>query len=246
MARLHCPEIPFGQDNIVINQSKQIHYLRDVLRLKVNDDVFVFDGQGNEYHCQILAMAPRKVTLQKRQKAATRVARRLSLAIACALPRQKSRFDDLVDKLSQLGVARIIPMVTERVVVRWDSRSKERHHQRWCEIAKQACMQSGRNNLPVIEPVKEMGEVLTDAVNCELKLIPTLAEKKKNLRDLFCDSLPGSALVLIGPEGDFSPRELRDARKAGFVPVFLGELVLRVDTAAIAVAAFFSLNPPAD
>jgi len=99
------------------------------------------------------------------------------------LPRQKSRFDELVDKLSQLGVERIIPMVTERVVVRWDSASRERHHQRWCKIAKQACMQSGRNDLPVLEPVKEFSEVLADAADCELKLIPTLSEKKNNLKE---------------------------------------------------------------
>jgi 16S rRNA (uracil1498-N3)-methyltransferase len=241
MARLYCPEESLHGKYIVIGEREQIHYLCDVLRLKIKDEVFVFDGRGNEYHCQIQKLSSREITLTKIEKIKMRLQWKTNLAIACALPKQKSRFDDLVDKLSQLGVDRIIPMITKRVIVRWDSNQKQRHRQRWCEIAKQACIQSGRNNLPIVEPVKEINQILTQVESYDSRLILTLLEKKRNLRDIVCEPLPKNVLILIGPEGDFTPQELTQAKTAGFIPVFLGDLVLRLDTAAIAVAAFFRL-----
>ncbi len=241
MARLYCPKELIDGKQIVINERKKIHYLCDVLRLKVDDDVFVFDGQAHEYHCQIQGLSKRRVTLQIKKEANVKFQWKTSLTVACALPRQKSRFDDLVDKLSQLGVDRIIPMITERVIVRWDSNQRQRHHQRWRKIAQAACIQSGRNTLPDIEPIKEINQILACAGSYNLKLIPTLMKRKENLSDILFGSLPKSILVLIGPEGDFTKQELAQAEKAGSIPVFLGNLILRVDTAAIAVAAFFRL-----
>ena len=242
MVRLYCPKESIHGDRIVINERKQIHYLCEVLRLKLNDDIFVFNGQGNEYHCQIQRLSKRAVELLVKEEIKIKFQWKTNLAIACALPKQRSRFDDLVDKLSQLGVDKIIPMITERVIVNWDSNQKQRHHQRWCKIAEQACVQSGRNILPSIEPIKEINQIFTYAEYYDLRLIPTLIEKKQNLRFTFSTLLPKSVLVLIGPEGDFTRRELAQAKKAGFIPVCLGQLVMRVDTAAISIAAFVRLN----
>jgi 16S rRNA (uracil1498-N3)-methyltransferase len=210
--------------------------------MKVNDDVFIFDGKAHEYRCQIQAISKGKVSLLIKEEIKNRIQRTINLVIACALPRQKSRFDDLVDKLSQLGVNKIIPMITSRVIVRWGSIQRQRHYQRWCKIAQQACAQSGRNTLPIIEPIKGIKQILSCDESYDLKLISTLIEKKQNLKGILFKSLPKSILVLIGPEGDFTKQELNQANAAGFTPVFLGDLVLRVDTAAIAVAAFFRLQ----
>ena len=241
MARLYCPEESLCGEYIVINERDQVHYLCDVLRLKIKDDVFVFNGRGKEYHCQIQKLSPKGITLLKKEEIKMRLQWKINLTIASALPKQKRRFDDLVDKLSQLGVDRIIPMVTERVIVHWDYNQRQQHHQRWCKIARQACIQSGRNKLPIVEPIKEINKILAHTEPYDLKLIPTLLEKKRNFRDVLGEPLPGNALILIGPEGDFTPQELAQAKETGFIPVFLGDLVLRLDTASIAVAAFFRL-----
>ena len=135
-------------------------------------------------------------------------------------------------------------------------------------------MQSGRNILPVIEPIIEIEQVLTCAEFYELKLICTILEGEHppSRKSSFSSGLPGkdsislgknksqgyrqslkdilsaaaprpkNTLALIGPEGDFTKKEISQAKEAGFIPVFLGDLVLRVDTAAIAVAAFFRLS----
>ncbi|MGD9015223.1 MAG: RsmE family RNA methyltransferase [Candidatus Omnitrophota bacterium] len=244
MARIYCPEESLRSENIVVNQRAQIHYLCDVLRLKINDHIFVFDGKGNQYDCQIQQLSKKEARLLKKEKINIKLQWKINLAIACALPKQKSRFDDLVDKLSQLGVDRIIPMITERVIVRWDANQRQRHNQRWRKITQQACIQSGRNNLPVIEPIQGIKQILTRAHAYDLKLIPTLMEKKNNLRELLSEPLPRSVLFLIGPEGDFTHQELTQAKTCGFIPVSLGDLILRLDTACIAVTAFFRLYEP--
>ena len=241
MNRLYCPKELIKGEQIFINDRKQIHYLKDVLRLKLKSNIFVFDGQGNEYLCQIQWLSKKATRLLIKKRIKIKPKRKINLAIACALPKHKDRFDDLVDKLSQLGVDRIIPMITERVIVRWDYNQRQKHQQRWCKIAQQACAQSRRNALPIIEPIKEMDTVLSYGEFYDLKLIPVVFEKKRNLRDIISSALPKSALILIGPEGDFTTQELNRAKKSGFIPIFLGDLILRVETAAIAVAAFFRL-----
>jgi len=85
-------------------------------------------------------------------------------------------------------------------------------------------------------------QIFACAESHDLKLIPTVIEKKQNLRDILSQTSAKSALILIGPEGDFTKQELTQAANAGLIPVSLGSLVLRIDTAAIAVATFFRLN----
>ena len=243
MARIYWPKVfNIGQE-INIDDRQQIHCLRDVLRLKLDDDIFVFDGHGKEYLCQIQELSRSSVRLTI--KAEIRIKPRVKsyLAIACALTKQKGKFDDLVDKLSQLGVDKIIPMITERVIPHWDSEQKQRNRSRWHKIAKKACAQSGRNALPIIEPVREIDYILHNSQSYDLKLIPTLMGSRQNLRQIINDSLTSkkSILVLIGPEGDFSQEELNLAAKEKFIPVFLGEQTLCVDTAALTVASFLRL-----
>ncbi|MBU0548831.1 MAG: 16S rRNA (uracil(1498)-N(3))-methyltransferase [Candidatus Omnitrophica bacterium] len=242
MNRVFCPKEWFIKDYVIILDRKQIHYLCDVLRIKLNEDIVVFDGSGNEYRCLSEELSKNKIKLLIKEKAKMKTKRKIILSIACALPKQKGRFDDLIDKLSQLGVERIIPLFTERVILRWDAKQKDKHHQRWCKIARAACNQSGRTVLPVIEPVKSFTELIAEADSYDLKLIPTIIQKKHSLRDALSGLEQAKMLVAIGPEGDFCDKELALAERAGFKPVSLGELVLRVDTAAVSVAAFVRLN----
>ncbi|MFH1577446.1 MAG: RsmE family RNA methyltransferase [Candidatus Omnitrophota bacterium] len=260
MHRIYYPRELIKGSEIVIDDVRQAHYLFDVLRLGNNDQVCVFDGQGSEYYCQIQELSKRKARLLIKGKHKIKNSPKPKLAIACALLKQKSRFDDLVNKLSQLGVDAIIPMLTERVVIHWDAEQKKRHHERWCNIAKQACSQSKRNTLPVIEPVTPINQLLSYG-SYELKLIATPTQRDFYLRDIIfsqsgCADYPQgfvrpekqnagflkSILILIGPEGDFTKQELAQAKSAKFIPIFLGEQILRVDTAALAVAAFIRLS----
>jgi 16S rRNA (uracil1498-N3)-methyltransferase len=107
---------------------------------------------------------------------------------------------------------------------------------RWEKIAQSAARQCQRNTVPVIEPVTDISVVIANSQQFVMKLIPHLAGNRKTLKEVFNIIRPKSVLVLIGPEGDFTPAEVELALHNGFIPVSLGATTLRVATAAVAVA----------
>jgi 16S rRNA (uracil1498-N3)-methyltransferase len=229
-------------DKISISDAEQLHHLKNVLRLKVNDAVVVFDSAGNEYTGVIDSMDKKQAAIKV---TASRPARRpgIALTIACAIPKG-DRFDDIIDQLTQLGVERIVPMWTERVVVKLDDARKEARLKRWRTIAQNAARQCQRNSIPIIEPVTGVADVISQSQKYDLKLIPHLTGERKLIKDVLASARLKDGIVLIGPEGDFTPEEVELALNAGFIPVSLGDTVLRVATAAVAVASYirFSLG----
>ena len=239
MNRFFCFSFNISGKNIVIDAPEYVHHIRDVLRLKPKDEVAAFDERGNEYRC-VIERITEKVILQiisKKVSLKDKVAR---VSIACAIPK-KAKFNDIVDKLTQLGVERIIPMFTARVIVKWNKEKKLAQKRRWEKIAVSAVQQSQGASLPLIDQPKDFKQVLAEAGDYDMRLIPHLCGERKTLKDALGTSKPKNILVLIGPEGDFSPQEVKLALDAGFTPVSLGDTVLRVDTAAIAVASFIRL-----
>ncbi len=227
------------QDIIGITDVEQLHHIRDVLRLKVDDEIIIFDNKGNEYTGTITELDKKQAVLTlKASKSAEN--RPIKITVACALPK-KGKIDEVIDNLTQLGVDRIIPMTTKRVIVRLEDSKKAARLQRWRKIAQSAAQQSQRNSIPLIEPITSANGVLARSHDFDLKLIPTLSGKK-HIKEVLAESKPSNILVLIGPEGDFSPQEIELAKSEGFIPVSLGNSVLRVDTAAIAVASYINLS----
>ncbi len=240
MRRFFVPIKNIEDDRIIILDKAQVHHIKDVLRLKVKDNLMIFDDRGNEYNC-IIEKITNEVTLGIKHKSLPSSKKEgIKITVACAIPK-KSKMDDIIDKLTQLGADRIIPLETERVIVKLNKNKKEARLLRWQKIALNAAQQSQRNTSPVIEPIKNIREVLIKSENYDLKLIPTLTGKRKILKEVFTQIKPKNTLVLIGPEGDFTDGEVDSAKKSGCIPVSLGDLVLRVDTAAIAVVSFIRL-----
>jgi 16S rRNA (uracil1498-N3)-methyltransferase len=197
--------------------------------------VVLFDSEGIEYLAKIETLNRKQTSLsiEMTKKAKPNTS---TLTIACAIPK-KSRMDDIVDKLTQLGVDEIVPLITARVIVKLEKNSENRL-ERWRKVALSASEQSQRNKLPVISPILNFKEILAISNQYLFKLIPTLSGQRKNIREVISSPFSGSILVLIGPEGDFSQEEVRQAEIGGFIPVSLGENVLKVDTAAIAAASY--------
>jgi 16S rRNA (uracil1498-N3)-methyltransferase len=216
--------------------------MKDVLRLKPGEEVEMFDENGNEYDCVVEKVTDKQIELRitMRRLAPVKLDT-VRITVACAIPK-KVKMDDIVDKLTQLGVDRIIPLETERTIVRMEKLKKFLRLERWKRIAKSSSQQCKRSDVPVIESVRSMEEFLAEAGNFELKLIPTLSGENRSIKEVFSGSNARNILVLIGPEGDFSENEVRAAMKAGCIPVSLGKLVLRVDTAAIAVVSYIKFH----
>lgn len=236
-----CSSGEVAHDRITVTDAARLRHMRDVLRIRKGEKVDTFDEQGTVYRTVVEEVGRDRIVLAiNERKQGSRDAGQARLTVACALPKNV-KMDDIVDKLTQLGVDTIIPMLTERVIVRWDGRKKESHRQRWERIALSACEQSRRSSVPVIEAVQEFQAVAARAGDYDLAIIPWLEGKRKTLKEVLCAHPANTILVMIGPEGDFSAEEVSSALAAGCVPVSLGERVLRVDTACAAVAAFIRL-----
>lgn len=242
MHRLYCPSQNILSNTIIIDNKEQVHHVKNVLRIKPLELVAVFDNQGNEYIASVIEIGADAIKLEVKERKPLKDSG-IKITLACAIPK-KVKMDDIVDKLTQLGVECIIPLETERVIVRLDKQKKIERCQRWKKIALSAAKQSQGNKLPVVKPVSELKDVILAAHNFDLKLIPTLEGKRKCLRKVFKDRAKKieKVMILIGPEGDFTQAEITQALEAGFLAVTLGDRVLRVDTAAIAVVSFIKLN----
>ena len=242
MIRLFVSGKNIHKDTVNISDAGQVHHLKDVLRVKAGRPVVVFDELGSEYAGTVETVSAMGVIVkiaERRNDAES--GRQLNLVVAVAIPK-KAKFDDIVDKLTQLGVGRIIPMITERTIIKLDGAKASARVRRWQKIAQSAAEQSQRNDLPVIEPVKKIEEVVKNSASYDLKLIPALTQKNKTLKQVLAGGKPKKIIVLIGPEGDFTPGEIEFCAQAGFISVSLGKRVLRVDTAAVAAASYIMLG----
>lgn len=236
MRKFHISRRDISEDKIKISDNSLIHHIRDVLRMKAGDDITVFDERGSQYHCRLDSISGNMV-LRIKSSVFDAGEKRIQVTVACAIPKN-SKFDDIVDKLTQLGADRIIPLSTRRVVVRLHKDRIAGRQLRWQKIAVSASQQSQRNSVPVIDGVTDMEDILSQAHAYDLKLIPTLEGRRIYLKEALSGSAYKNILFLIGPEGDFTPEEIAQAIAVGFIPISLGEFVLRVETAAVAVLSF--------
>jgi len=237
MPRFFVPSQNISKDKIIVSDRKQAHYIKDVLRLKVKDELVIFDEKENEYTCLLEKLQPEVTLYIKEMFLAALNSKKINLTVACAIPK-KSDMDDIIDKLTQLGAARIIPLKTQRTIVKLDEKKKQLRLNHWQKVAQSASEQSQRKSLPIIETIKDIKEVLTETKEYDLKLIPTLTGERKSLKEILEKVKPKNILVLVGPEGDFSEGEISLAKKSGCIAVSLGKQVLRVETAAVAVASY--------
>ena len=242
MNRFLVEKINLSDKFIILNDTAQLHHLRDVLRARPKERIAVFDRLGNEYVTAIVEIGPSRAKLEIKKRRPPNDLD-IQITVACAIPK-KVRMDEIIDKLTQLGVVCIIPLQTERVIVKLDQQKKLQRFQRWEKIAISAVKQSQRSKFVAIKPVTDFKDAIANVQDFDLKLMPTLETERKTIKNIFDQTARQfkKIMVLIGPEGDFTPQEINLAKKAGFLPVSLGKQVLRVDTAAIAVVSFIKLN----
>jgi len=241
MQRFFCPPQNITSEQAIISDQQEIRHIKNSLRLRPQDQVVVFDGQGNEYRGKIKEITSKIVINDITMISSLSQGRRPKITVACAVPKQY-KIDEIIDKLTQLGTDRIIPLETERMVVNLDKGKLRLRQERWRKIALSAAKQSQRNNLPLIEDLQDIRQVLTGSDGYDLKLIPTLLGPRKELKQIFSKNQYRNILVLIGPEGDFSEEEVAYCQARGCIPVSLGDTVLRVETAAVAVVSFIRLS----
>ncbi len=229
--RFFLESAPQG-DTVEFIEGEATH-LAKVMRAKPGDLVTAFDGSGREYEVEIAAIEKKRVlgkircTSEVSREAACR------LILAVALPKgERQRW--LVEKCVELGVATLVPLITERGVAQPVEKVVERLRRAVIEASKQC----GRNHLMHLTPGQRIDELLNSAPTTTARLIlhPTGEPLSNQIRET-----PAETLALIGPEGGFSEAEVKQAKEAGCQIVSLGPRILRVETAALAIASLVTV-----
>ena len=236
MHRFYISPENWNPDALVL-RDPEAHHARDVLRMKHGDRVVVFNGRGREITAEIVDLSKHEVRLRKLQENET-APLRCRITLGQAIPKGKN-MDLIVQKAVEIGAAEISPLISERTIVDLDKKEAEQKREKWQQIAIEAAKQCGQNWLPAIQTPQKLKEFFSHAGKFDLRLIgslqPDAIHLKKILRD--CDEQKGdrpkSVLMLVGPEGDFTPAELARAKSNGCLPMTLGPIILRVETATI-------------
>lgn len=219
-------------DDVVVLAAEDHRYLTRVLRLGVGDQVVLFDGVGIEADAQIVRVGPRALELKVLERRAAPGADRPELTLIQALTKG-DKLDLVVQKATELGVQRIIPVTSARSVPRLDAVRALGRRARWQKIAREAARQSARPDVPEVEPVTPLVTALGAAPKEAFKVMLWEGARRNGLRSLLPDEKPRAVVLVIGPEGGFSEEEVEAARHAGFNLAGLGPRILRTETAAL-------------
>jgi len=236
--RFYCPPplLPGATFELPPEAARHAHR---VLRLRVNDPVQVFDGEGNALDARIGEIGGKRVLLHELQTCMAEAEPPLRITLAQAMC-SSEKMDWVVQKATELGAAEIQPVQTQRSVAKLSSERAGKRTAHWHNVAIAACEQCGRNVLPQIHAPLELSAWLAQmrgSAHAKFILQPegsTALHRQPHPQ--------GSVTLLTGPEGGFSEDEIKMAHLAGFTPIRLGKRVLRTETAAMAgIAALQTL-----
>lgn len=233
--RFYSPVRLSADSSIDLSENAARHACR-VLRLRVGDDLTLFDGAGGEYTARIAEVARERVSVEVLQWRDAECEAPIRLSLVQAL-QAGEKMDMTMQKAVELGVARIVPVASKRSVVRLDGERAQRRLVHWRGVVASACEQCGRNRVPEVSPLagldRWLGQPAASGV-LRLMLVPGAAQ---TLNDLAIPA-PGAEIeLLIGAEGGLAPEEVALAAAAGYLGVRLGPRILRTETAGLAALA---------
>lgn len=242
MARFYLPPA-LWLDSPWCLPKEESHHASKVMRLQAGDTCTVFDGLGHSAHTKIVSATPDAVQLACAEELPPALAG-VELTLYQAIPKGNN-MELIIQKAVELGVTRIVPLLTQRTIVRLNAAEATAKQEKWQRIALESCKQCGQNVLPQIELPLPFEQWLRNLADGKQQLpacaiVGALSPHALPLRSVLEPAREQGALsagVLIGPEGDLTPAELEKAIESGFTPVTLGNIILRSET-----AAFFTLS----
>lgn len=214
---------------------REAHHALHVLRLREGEHAAVLDGVGHEFHCEVAKATRDTVELSVLQKNAV-APLPYQITLLQAIPKGKL-MEFIVQKATELGVHRIVPILSERVVPHLDAESNKLEKWHWTAI--EAIKQSGLAWLPQVESPVTLKDCVNRSEKFDLPLIASLRSDSRHPREVFQafqaerHRMPQSVSIWVGPEGDFSPAEMNAVRAGGALPITLGRVILRTETAAL-------------
>ena len=240
MHRFFAEPGQIGEKEIVITGA-DVNHIRNVLRMRADEEVLIADGQGAEYRCKLTDLGENEVRAQILWKLDGNAELASAVTLFQGLPKS-DKMDLIVQKCVELGVSRIVPVSTKRAVVKLDAKKEQTRLKRWNTISESAAKQSGRGVIPEVSGVMSFEKALEEAKKLDVLLIPyERAEHMAETRRVMGEIRPGQSVgIFIGPEGGFEESEVEEAVAAGAKAITLGKRILRTETAGLAVMAMLS------
>jgi 16S rRNA (uracil1498-N3)-methyltransferase len=233
MPRFYISPHAWNLDTLALD-APETHHALDVLRMKTGDRATVFNGRGAEATVEFAAVDKGRIMLKK-ITAAKSEPLTCSITLGQAIPKGKN-MDLIVEKATELGAAAIAPLLSERTVVRCDEGEAIAKQDKWQRVAIEAAKQCGQNWVPMVGKPQTPKEFFLSGEKFDLLVIASLQSDSQSLKTVLADygpKKPARVLILVGPEGDFTPAEMNLAKGSGCRPITLGPIILRSETAAI-------------
>ncbi len=242
-AHFYLPSPAWEAERLCLTGDEARHCAQ-VTRHRVGDQVVIFDGAGRKAEAQIDTLGKAEVHLTVLAEQQISPPRR-PITLLQAVTKGDT-FEWIIEKAVELGVRRIVPVITERTIVRLDARDAAKKHEKWQRVVLEACKQCGQAWLPEITAPLPLPAALEVAKPDRVRLVASLDPKARRLRGILSEAhdeagfSPLNFAVAIGPEGDFSPAEYEMLASRGWDAWSLGELVLRSETAAVCALSILS------
>lgn len=217
-------------------EGSDVNHIKNVLRMKIGEQVQISDQSGKNYLCELEAFESEKVQFRILEERESENELTSRLYLFQGLPKS-DKMEWIVQKAVELGVYEVIPVATQRAVVKLDEKKAAKKTARWNAIAEGAAKQSGRDVIPCVKDVMSLENALSYAADLDLVLMPYEdAEGMEKTRRVIGGIKPGQSVgIFIGPEGGFEETEVQKAREAGAVVLTLGKRILRTETAGLTV-----------
>jgi len=222
-------------DNNLVLEDSDIHHIKNVMRMRENDLIeVVYDNKL--YICKIVSFEPFMINIEKKIEEENNIGMDVTIAVGLV---KEQKMDLILQKLTELGVNRIIPVNMERSIVRLDDSRFKKKKERWISICKEASEQSKRTSIPVIEDIMNIKDLVD--INSDIKLVASTKEKDK-MFNYYLQKIENYAkiIIVIGPEGGLTEKEENYLYGNGFDRVSFGNLIFRVETACIYAASIFN------
>lgn len=212
------------------------HHIARVLRMQPGDRLILMDEEGWEHQGLIKEIGSDKLIVGLEGSTLRKTGEHPRITLCQGLPKG-DKLELIIQKCTELGLDRLIPFTSGRTVPKLDQEREQKRLERWRRIAREASQQAGRPTVPEIASVTPLDRML-DTVDAEVKLLLWEGEQTRRLKEVMAAlPKPRQVAVIVGPEGGLSREEAELAERRGFVPVTLGDRILRTETAGIAITA---------
>ena len=225
------------KDGTITIEGEEAKHILNVMRMQEGEEIVICDGKCVDYFCVIKETAKNMLKAEIKEKRRSETEPETEIVLYQGLPKS-DKMEFIIQKCVEIGVSRIVPVVTERAVVKIEKGAKEdKKTERWQKISEAAAKQSGRGIVPEIGRPIKFKDAIIEAKRYDNAVIPYENEKDRGIKEFIKEAKKGSVAIFIGPEGGFDTKEIEFAIENGVLPISLGKRILRTETAGIVTSA---------